>query len=714
MSDGTDPRIDTVRAALKAKDPRRALALADDIFRTGSLASRDRALVLALRSRIHESLRNLPAAIIDLEATVALGESGGSPPERARHWNELGLLCADAGENLRAIAAFQKAVSLDPSYARAFNNLGHALRSANRVAEAVDSFARAVIVDSGYALAWANLGALKFDIGDEVGAETALRKAIALDPSQRAAAMALGGIERGRSNLDLAVQLYMHASQLDPRDANAPLQLAGTLAERNELAAAKQAYATAEARDPKMLRALIGRCLALPMLAASSAEIAAARTNYAEGLGILERELPHRGADIPPARILDELRWSNFMLAYHGDEDRSLQLRYGTLIGRLVDARASQWRQPAMPRAHADARIRIGFLSAFFRDGTVGRYFESWLTGLPRDRFEVSLYLLEPAGDALTTRLRARADTVRACPRFRPSQLAPIVHADHLDVLVFPELGMDATTFALAALRLARVQCAAWGHPVTTGHATIDVFFTSSAMEPENAAEDYTEQLIALPGVGTRYALPDVPKEASRARFELPEGVPLFLCPQSLFKIHPDNDALFARTLAAVPTARLVVFEGRDPALTARFRARLDVALLGVGLAAESHVLFLPQCSHMDYLRINTVCDAMLDTLHWSGGNTSLDALACGLPIVTLPGRFMRGRQSTGMLRLMAIDETIARDADDYVSIAARLGHDIPWRQRLSSRILEARARVFDDPAPIDALAAAFIELARK
>ncbi|MGI8895884.1 MAG: tetratricopeptide repeat protein, partial [Casimicrobiaceae bacterium] len=303
---------------------------------------------------------------------------------------------------------------------------------------------------------------------------------------------------------------------------------------------------------------------------------------------------------------------------------------------------------------------------------------------------------------------------VRACPRFRPSQVAPVVHADDLDLLFFPELGMDATTFALAALRLARVQCAAWGHPVTTGHATVDVFLTSSVMEPENAAGHYIERLIALPGIGTRYTLPDVPRDAARAHFGMPEGVTLFLCPQSLFKIHPDNDALFARVLGAVPDGRLVAFEGRDPALTARFRARLDAALAAAGLTQKPYLQFLPQCRHADYLRINTVCDAMLDTLHWSGGNSSLDAMACGLPIVTLPGRFMRGRQSAGMLRLMEIDDTIAHDADDYVRIAARLGYDVPWRSGLRSRILAARACVFDDPAPTSALAAAFIELARQ
>jgi len=113
----------------------------------------------------------------------------------------------------------------------------------------------------------------------------------------------------------------------------------------------------------------------------------------------------------------------------------------------------------------------------------------------------------------------------------------------------------------------------------------------------------------------------------------------------------------------------------------------------------------LPQCGHDDYLRVNSVCDLMLDTLHWSGGNTSLDAIACGLPVVTLPGRYMRGRQSAGMLRLMKIDELVARDEDDYVRIATTLIDDADLRRSLAARIRDARTSIFDDFAPTAALA---------
>jgi len=212
--------------------------------------------------------------------------------------------------------------------------------------------------------------------------------------------------------------------------------------------------------------------------------------------------------------------------------------------------------------------------------------------------------------------------------------------------------------------------------------------------------------LVRLPGIGTRYAMPLAPDDIDRSRFGLPAGVPLLLCPQSLFKIHPEDDARIARVLAAAPSAHLVMFRGRHPSLTAKFSTRLQSACAVVGVTIESRLHLLPQCAHDDYLRINGCCDAMLDTSRWSGGNTALDALACALPIATLPGRSM------AMLRQIGIPELIARDDDDYVAIAARLATEPGWRRQMSDKIRNGRDALFDDAAPTTALAETLAALA--
>src|SRR5262249_44646805 len=161
--------------------------------------------------------------------------------------------------------------------------------------------------------------------------------------------------------------------------------------------------------------------------------------------------------------------------------------------------------------------------------------------------------------------------------------------------------------------------------------ATIDGYFTCETMEPEGCEGHYTEKtIIKLPGIGTRYERPYIPEDTDRARFGLPTDRRLLLCPQSLFKIHPDNADLFARVLAANPDAMLVLFDGRHPANTDQYMRRLGRAFARHGLDLRDRARVLAPLPHPDFMRVNRACDAMLDTLYWSGGNTSLDALACG------------------------------------------------------------------------------------
>ena len=88
------------------------------------------------------------------------------------------------------------------------------------------------------------------------------------------------------------------------------------------------------------------------------------------------------------------------------------------------------------------------------------------------------------------------------------------------------------------------------------------------------------------------------------------------------------------------------------------------------------------------FLQITMACDLMVDCLHWSGGNTTLDALHCGLPVLTCPGRFMRGRQSAAMLRLLGLaDELVVTAPADMAERAVALGGDPALRQQLSARI---------------------------
>ncbi len=624
------------------------------------------------------------------EAIASLQDALRLDPDYAEAWNNLGIVLHDQKRFKEAVVRFQHAVRCKPDYARAYNNLGTSLRSLGDLSGAQLQFEQAVRLDPGYTRAYFNLGANCLDLGQLGLAEDSFNRALGLKPDNVEACNNLGHVQRLLGKLDEAQASFTRAAQMKTGNNGAELNsLAKVLWEQGRTDQAIAAYRQAQTLSPYELKAALGSMLLLPAVYHSQGEVLAVRERYSAGLQALHENIPAYIAHNRPEKVLDDLRWSNFYLAYQGLDDKLLQVDYARFAADMLEKIAPQFMQPLAKRPAAGRRLRIGFVSSFFRRSTVGMYFCSWITHMDRGRFETFVYHTRPEHDQVTRGIADASDHFQHLvgSNSLPPNVATRVLQDKLDILIYPELGMDTGSFLLAAMRLAPLQCAGWGHPVTSGHANIDYYFSSASMEPENAAAHYSERLLLLDGIGTHYGKPAIPAAKRRADFALPEGKTLYLCPQSLFKIHPDNDALLARVLERDPDGVLVLFAGRHPNVTNTLFHRLTHALRERGLDPQNRGVILPTVTHDDYLCINMLCDVMLDTLHWSGGNTSLDAIACSLPVVTLPGEFMRGRQSYGMLKLMGLDELIAKDQDDYVEIAVRLGTDRAWRKQVARHI---------------------------
>ena len=131
--------------------------------------------------------------------------------------------------------------------------------------------------------------------------------------------------------------------------------------------------------------------------------------------------------------------------------------------------------------------------------------------------------------------------------------------------------------------------------------------------------------------------------------------------------------------------------------VTELFQKRLDRAFAAHGLKSTDYCVFLNAMSMSRFAAASGQCDVMLDSIGWSGGNTTLEAMAQDLPVVTFEGDLMRGRVSAGMLRMMGMPETIAGTIDDYVSLGIRIARDPDWRASLKARVIRDRQRLYRD-----------------
>ncbi|MEO1995643.1 MAG: hypothetical protein ABGZ17_10255, partial [Planctomycetaceae bacterium] len=274
-----------------------------------------------------------------------------------------------------------------------------------------------------------------------------------------------------------------------------------------------------------------------------------------------------------------------------------------------------------------------------------------------------------------------------------PTAITRIERAN-LDVLFYADLGMDSVTYALAHSRLAPVQCTTWGHPSTTGLSTIDYFLSSHLLEIPEADEHYTERLIRLSCLPTYYVRPTLPTEIrSRKELGLPRDCHLYLCPQSLFKLHPDFDSIMGGILQSDPQAIIVLIAGLHATWEQQVRQRIARALPD----CHERILIIPRVNAIDFQHLLGCADVMLDPLHFSGGNTSYQAFAMGLPIVTLPSQFMRGRVTAAQCRLLGLDDLVVSTIDEYVQRATAIATHPQYRKSLTAHIREHNDALFEN-----------------
>jgi predicted O-linked N-acetylglucosamine transferase (SPINDLY family) len=293
------------------------------------------------------------------------------------------------------------------------------------------------------------------------------------------------------------------------------------------------------------------------------------------------------------------------------------------------------------------------------------------------------------------------------------------IRAAKLDVLLYPELGMDAHTPRLAALRLAPVQVASWGHPETTGLPTIDHYLSAELFETEAGplqasapSGRYTESLVRLPGLGCHVA-PAAVRPAAQAEpvaletLGVSPGATLFVCGGTPFKYTPEHDEVLVRIARALPSAQFLFFRHAQAAtLTAQVLARLSAAFRAAGLDPEAHLVLGPWLERARFFGVLSQAHVFLDTLGFSGFNTVMQAVECGLPVVTQRGEFMRGRLGSGILERMGMADLVTTSDEAYVELALRLAQDPAAREAVRTRMGAARDALYGDVAPIRALEA--------
>lgn len=616
-----------------------------------------------------------------------------------------GGLRLDVGDGAGALADFDHVLGLLPELPEAHAGRGAALLMIHRPLEAVTSLHAAVATSGASPDARANLALALLLSGQP---ETAIDRAdeeLRDRPDSATLWLCRGNALAQVGRLEEALQSFDRVLALKPHDADATYEKAGVLRRLNRGAEAIALCRALLASAPEHFEARwLAVFAAIPAVAGSADAVVAARREVESGLDELEA---HAGEDDAWQAVG---RVKPFYLTYHERDNRPLLQRYGSLCHRLM----AQWQSRtgvamAAPVSEpvSGRRIRIGIIGSDFCHHSIWTAItKGWLTGLDRSRFEVHAFHTGGQPDMQTEIARRHVDGFVQGARGLEAWARAIVQT-RPDILIYPEIGVDPVSLRLASLRLAPVQATTWGHPDTSGLPSIDAYLSGEAFEPAGAQAHYSERLVTLPGFGVSYGrLGVTPAAFDPVAFGLPADAPILVSPGTPFKYAPEHDRVLVEIARRIGRVSIVMFEPsrENQPFFDRLRERLASAFAAAGLDMAGCVHVLPWLKPSQFHGLMVRADGFLDTIGFSGFNTAMQAVECGLPIVTREGRFLRGRLASAIYREMGMAEAVAADEEAYIAMAVRLATEPAFRDGLRGRIEAARDPLFDDPRPVAAL----------
>lgn len=594
------------------------------------------------------------------EALAAYSHALQLKPDLAvGHFNMGVTLCMMGGMD-KAAVSFQRVVELDPGYADAHRNLGFCLEKRGNFAGAIESYRRSLRLQPDVAETYFNLGVAMTRQGQLDEALIAYRRAAELKSNYAEALYNLGLALFGSGDLPRAKDSFLRALESEPSYVDAHYSLGNVLHEMGHLDEAERAYLRTLELDPDHSPALNN----LGNLYKTEGLLEAAVNAYRRAL---KSEPSNAGLQSNVILVL------HYMSGVAPEAVAEEQARWNRQFADPLKAAI----QPHRNTRVTERRLRVGYVSADFRDHTLGRNLLPLFRHHDRRSFEVICYSGVPRPDELTDSFRVQADIWRSTVNLSDDELARRIREDEVDILVDLALHTSGNRLPVFAREPAPVQVSFAGYPGGTGVRGIGYRISDRFLE--SGAPAGCEQVCLIGSFwcydpcGMQVPLNDLPRRVA--------GHVTFGSLNNFSKVNDAALALWARVMTAVDGSRLLLLSPQG-----RHRSHI-LEVLRRGGVAEDRVEFVEPQPRRNYLELYHQVDVMLDSFPYNGHTTSLDAMWMGVPVLSLAGGQIVSRAGLSQLSNLGLPELVAFTEEEYVKIAVELARDLPRLEELRATL---------------------------
>jgi len=588
---------------------------------------------------------------------LALGLSARavrSCPERSEFHAACALDLEAAGQRERAVSEYQTALRLDANCVDALYNYGNMLKAQGLFAEAIVCFQKALARKPDHTFARNNLGNAYLASGRLGEAAACFEKHLEQQPDSFMALLNLAGVLRLQSDLDGAETLLRRAIRVHPGQLIASSNLGDLLLSANRLGEAVQCLEAAARHAPELgeLHINLGRAYAaqgrLDEALRCYKWALAVQPQSAQGHSVILFVFHYSPEFDPEALATEHRRWAS--------RHEAPWFRAGKRHTNQPDP---------------DRRLRVGYVSPDLREHPVGYFMAPVLAARDPVQIEVVCYAWGKT-DSWTDRIRPHAALWRATDGLGDAELAGRIEQDQIDILVDLSGHTAGNRLPVFARKPAPLQVSWLGYFNTTGMDAMDYLIVDEHLAPVEEHAPFAEEALRIPGCYLTYEIPDYAPPVAIPPC-LDRGFVTYGCFNNPSKIGLRVVSVWCEILRRNSAARLVM---KNPGFTdegSRKLYRDHFERCGIDSA---RVDLLGPSTHPEILRFYSQVDIALDPFPYNGGTTTCEALAMGVPVITMRGDRFVSRVGSTIVHNAGLGSLIKCSQAEYVEKAVELGRN--------------------------------------
>jgi len=336
-------------------------------------------------------------------------------------------------------------------------------------------------------------------------------------------------------------------------------------------------------------------------------------------------------------------------------------------------------------------KIRLGYFSADFKVHPVSILMAELFELHDRDKFELFAFSLGAAdeSDEMRAQLMPLFDSFIDVQNKKDIEIAVLARSLEIDIAV--DLGghTQGSRMGIFSYRAAPIQVNYLGYAGSAGSEYIDYIIADNVVIPQSERKFYSEKVVYLPH---SYLVDDSRRKISDRRYSrielnLPEAGFVFCCFNNGYKITPEYLDRWSGILRRVDGSVIWISEGSET-----FQNNLLQQFSDRGIASGRVVFAKRMPFQADHLARLRLADLFLDTGPYNAHTTAMDALRCGLPVLTCRGATFPGRVAASLLSNLGLNELIAENLDDYELMAVELATNLSTYQFIKDKLAENAA----------------------